>query len=132
MPQNEQATWVNTFKGTGELKNSLNVVQDDSVRDRPANILINALTRENPDKIGQSCDTDKLRKGLGRVSFESPKAIVPNVDHLPSKSVRTSVVIPNAPVNKDHQTLLGKSFILSNTTGKHDDTTSLLIIYNIM
>lgn len=76
------------------------------------NILINALTRENPDKIGQSCDTDKLRKGLGRVSFESPKAIVPNVDHLPSKSVRTSVVIPNAPVNKDHQTLLGKSFIL--------------------
>jgi hypothetical protein len=76
------------------------------------NILINALTRENPDKSGQSCDTDKLRKGLGRVSFESRKVVIPTVDHLTSKSVRTSVTIPNAPVNKDHQTLLGKSFIV--------------------
>lgn len=85
------------------------------------NILINALTRDNPDKSSQPCDTDKLRKGLGRVSFESRKVITPNVDHLQSKSVRTSVVIPNAPVNKDHQTLLGKSCItafpsLANTT----------------
>lgn len=78
------------------------------------NILINALTRENPDKSSQPCDTDKLRKGLGRVSFESRKVITPNVDHLQSKSVRTSVVIPNAPVNKDHQTLLGKSCIDHN------------------
>lgn len=86
------------------LRDAANSDEADAV-----NILINALTREDPDKGVQSCDTDKLRKGLGRVSFESSKVIIPNFDHLQSKSIRTSIVIPNAPINKDHQTLLGKS-----------------------
>ena len=74
------------------------------------NILINTLQREG---AAESSDTDvgtpgKVKNGKGRVSFEARKQPYSQTNHMQCKSIRTSLVIPNAPVNKDHQTLLGK------------------------
>lgn len=80
-------------------------------------ILINTLQREG---AAQSSDTEqgpgKVRNGKGRVSFEAKKQSPHQTFPMENKSVRTSLVIPNLPVNKAHQTLLGThllSFLLS-------------------
>lgn len=73
------------------------------------NILINTLKREGGrDEAATTDIVSKLKTGKGRVSFEARKTY-PSTTQMQNKSVRTSLVIPNAPINKDHQTLLGES-----------------------
>lgn len=67
-------------------------------------ILINALKRD--DMLEKHSSRNSV--GIGRVSFDYQE-VGPNTTRMPMKHIRTSLTIPNAPINKDHQTLLGTS-----------------------
>eukprot|EP00596_Hydrurales_sp_CCMP1899_P004102 CAMPEP_0119039836 /NCGR_PEP_ID=MMETSP1177-20130426/9537_1 /TAXON_ID=2985 /ORGANISM="Ochromonas sp, Strain CCMP1899" /LENGTH=464 /DNA_ID=CAMNT_0007004221 /DNA_START=175 /DNA_END=1566 /DNA_ORIENTATION=- len=97
-------------------RDNVNVEETDVV-----NILINTLKKEgdmietNPSnvimKIKNENENEKMR-GKGQVSFETT-----NDDNYMSigQISRTSLVIPNTPINKDHQTLLDTLAELAGT-----------------
>ena len=71
-------------------------------------ILINALKRD-----------DLLQKlpcqnsvGIDRESLDYQE-VRPVTAKIPLRQFWTSLTIPNAPINKDHQTLLGTSLVLT-------------------
>ena len=69
-------------------------------------ILINALKRDDLlEKI-----SFENSSGSGGVSSDYHEGR-PGTVKLPIKHLRSSLTIPNAPINKDHQTLLGISLL---------------------
>ena len=70
------------------------------------NILINTLHREGTAEMTDLDTIAKLRTGKCRVTFNEQSQVFPR-QFDEGICVRRSLVIPNAPINKDHQTLLG-------------------------
>jgi hypothetical protein len=69
-------------------------------------ILINALKRDDLlEKL--PCQNSV---GIGGES-DDYQEVRPDTDKISLRQFRTSLTIPNAPINKDHQTLLGTSLL---------------------
>lgn len=82
--------------------------QEEGDETDAVNILINTLKREGTAETADLDTIAKLRTVKGRVSFDVKTEAYPQqIDE--GRNMRRSLVISNAPINKDHQTLLGIS-----------------------
>lgn len=70
-------------------------------------ILLNALYSGAPGEQSLTSHNELLRTGKGRVTFQQIDRRDISEHQLRVKASRKPPIIPNAPINKDHQTLLG-------------------------
>ena len=81
-------------------------------------ILLNALYSSAPGEQPLTSHNEILKNGRSRVTFQQSDLRDTSIHQLQLKASRKPPVIPNAPINKDHQTLLGKTV---RTVSLYDD-----------
>lgn len=70
-------------------------------------ILLNALYSSAPREQPLTSHNEVSRNGRSRVTFQQSDLRDTSIHQLQLKAPRKPPIIPNAPINKDHQTLLG-------------------------